>query len=174
MMRTQHLVRELKTQVNQRFIPLTKLEKSFINNPRDIPIIVIDNKFPTMFAVRQLQRIIGKAIEEDCFPYFSLPHIINIVSQVVGCDIRTQDKYLVCLRTFQISRTGQNFTYYTNWDLSDLYKTLKVFTDNKLELSIKNERERKAIREKRRTPRQWCTFCHRNKRVDGSCRWLHD
>ena len=150
-----------------RLPPLSKLERNLINNPQEEPILIYEGRIPQFAVMYKLFKILDLAFVQDNYPILSRKNLVEIICHVAGDDVRTLEKYLRCFRTFIMSRTGQQISYYSNWDLSYFHSNL---------LLIKQVREKQSLtkqdeRIQRANSRSWCTKCRRHKRLsDGGCR----
>ena len=149
----------------------TNLEKNLVGKIQPEPILIYEGKFPNIVQLDKIRDICNQVFVKGYYPVCNLRTLRQIISDVAGKDFRTQDKYLVCIRTFIISTTGKQFTYYSNWNLTGLYSTIQDVRKIRVE-QARQHYEDKKLRERERyriNPRIWCGSCHTFKKKNGGC-----
>ena len=145
---------------------LTKLEKYLQNNPASEPILLIDGRIPSWSVLDKLQEMLFSIPLESSL-VLSQQQLRTLISNVAGNNYKTHNKYIICIRTFMISKNpGVNVGYYGNYDLNGLQDIIiqhKKIQKEKFKQNWK-EKEEKARK------RIWCGKCRQHKKIsDGTC-----
>ena len=91
--------------------------------------------------------------------------IEKLISQIIGSDQKTINRYLDCIERFIKSKTHNHSINYYQWDLTGLYETCLA----KKEELKKDRLVKLELQKSKENARQRCKTCRNYLRQNGSC-----
>ena len=153
-----------------RLPPLTKLEKYLQNNPPETPYLLFEGRIPSFAILHRLQQILF-AIPLESSLVLSQDQLRSLISQFAGDDFRTHRKYIICIRTFIISKNpGKQWGYYSTFDLTGLQDSIIECMKIQKQRLREHDQSLPARRRLLNSKRIWCRECHKFKSITGVCK----